>query len=104
MATGESRRASMRNIKLYRAEVVNQDQNPNAGRIFPTAENNDISQMDLDRGIHPDSLRASQIRARRNMGENASNPQPVQNIHTNDTTRTSPIMTRQRTRAVQNIT
>ena len=104
LATGESRRASMRNIKLYRAEVVTHNQNPNSSRIFPTAENNDISQADLNRGIHPDSLRASQIRARRNVGESASHQQPIQARQTNDTTRPSPIMTRQRTRAAQNIT
>ena len=104
LATGESRRASMRNIKLYRAEVVTHDQNPNADRIFPTAENNDISQTDLDRGIHPDSQRASQVRARRNGGESTTNQQPTQTRQTNATNRHSPIMTRQRARAAQNIT
>ena len=103
LATGESRRASMRNIKLYRAEAVTHNQNPNANRIFPTAENNDISQSELDRGIHPDSLRASQIRARSNLGDGASNQQHIQTSQTNDTTRPSPIMTRQRARAAQNI-
>ena len=44
LGTGKERQASMRNIKLFKAENLNRNSNPNVGRIFPTKEPRDIDE------------------------------------------------------------
>ena len=99
LVTGTKRQASMRNIKLYKAEGITRDQSPNAGKIFPiTQEHDKYLDSDLtftDVTDISDQLDTNKVISQAHTAQN-------QNNHISDTSMA--IQTRSRSKKDQNNT